>query len=97
MSDLRASAWTGAEQIDKVSFLRPNKYQIPGLGKETTKLEGLKNERDAAAVAALLAAKTAELNIVVTFFVLFLLDAQVASCCHRCNHGFLSHAWYKKR
>ena len=52
VSDLRARL--GASKIEKIVFLRLNKYHIPGLRNVVRELETLKTEQDAAAEAAFL-------------------------------------------
>ena len=61
VSDLRASL--GAEKIEKILFLKLNRHLIPGLGKVVRELESLKEERDGAADAAIIATTTAVASI----------------------------------
>ena len=56
VSDFRASL--GAEEIEKILFLRLNRHLIPGLGKAVRELESLKEERNGAADAAFIAKTT---------------------------------------
>ena len=61
VSDLRASL--GAEEIEKILFLRLNRHLIPGLGKVVRELESLKEERNGAADEAFVAKTTAVASI----------------------------------